>query len=68
MDNQFKTDGQRYRERLEKTGTTWTGIGCDECGANLTNHQLAYSRRVFGRPLCYLDQQLQRAREGVSKK
>jgi len=53
MDRQFKSQGERINEEMEKSGSYFTNTKCTLCGKRLTNKQLAYSNRFFKKPLCF---------------
>lgn len=60
----LQTEAERINERLKKHKTKLTKTQCrGGCGVKLTNNQLKYSLRVYGKALCFSCQRLDKPLE-----
>lgn len=53
--SRFTTPAENAMARF----TGWSGVKCFTCKRETTNAQLAYSMRVYGKPLCRTCQSLE---------
>ena len=57
----MQSEADRILENMEKHHTRYTNIVCSGgCGKELTNNQLEYSNKVYGKPLCFSCQRLEK--------